>query len=383
MLLGISLPQLQAGLEMSDAEGAAVLGVVALGVIPALIVGSTADRWGRRRLMLFAFGGLGLANLATAFSMDASQLALTQIAANAFRILIEVTLAVLAIEQASAERRGYVAGLFRTIGMTVGGVVALATYSQIDLLPYGWRGLFAMGALPILLIPWVASRLGEGQRFEAHRAERERDAAPPISLWVRLRELFRERGRALGSLLAVVLITSVLFGPSGNLVSKVLQDSHGFNPGEVSLFYVATGVLVPAAGLIAASLSDHIGRRGVLVVSTLIGAVGVAAFFNATGIVLLSIGLALLSVAGVIVSMTCTAVAPELFPTAYRSMATSFRELAGAVGTAVGMGAIALLEASAGGLAGAMTLLLWLTPLVPLVIWLGLPETSQRELEEI
>ena len=30
MLLGISLPQLQAGLEMSDAEGAAVLGVVAV-----------------------------------------------------------------------------------------------------------------------------------------------------------------------------------------------------------------------------------------------------------------------------------------------------------------------------------------------------------------
>ena len=31
----------------------------------------------------------------------------------------------------------------------------------------------------------------------------------------------------------------------------------------------------------------------------------------------------------------------------------------------------------------AVTLLLVLTPLVPLVIWIGLPETSQRELEEI
>ncbi len=383
MPLGLSLPQWQADLDVSDAVGAGVLGVIALGIVPALIMGTAADRWGRRRLLLIAFAGLGLANLATAFAMDARQLAVTQIVANAFRFLLEITLGVIAIEQASAARRGYVAGLFRTIGMTVGGGMGLAVYSVVDVIPYGWRGLFALGALPALLLPWVASRLGEGHRFEAHRARLERDDAPKTPLLARVRALMSERGTALGSLLAVALITSFLFGPGGSLVSKLLQSEHDFGPGEVSLFYLLTGLLVPVGSILAARLTDHIGRRVVLAVTTIFGALGVAAFFNANGIVLLGLGLAFMSIGGAIVAMTCSAMAPELVPTAYRSMATSLRELAGAVGLALGMGAIAFLESSAGGIAGAMTLLLVVTPLVPIVIWLGLPETSRRELEDI
>jgi MFS family permease len=78
------------------------------------------------------------------------------------------------------------------------------------------------------------------------------------------------------------------------------------------------------------------------------------------------------------------ALGSELFPTRYRSTASSLRALAwtlgGAIGLAVEGALFGVVGDSHGEVISAMLVLAWIPPLV---IWLGIPETAAKELEEI
>ena len=43
--------------------------------------------------------------------------------------------------------------------------LALALYSQVEVLPFGWRALYAVGIVPVLLFPIFRRRVAETGRF--------------------------------------------------------------------------------------------------------------------------------------------------------------------------------------------------------------------------
>jgi formate/nitrite transporter FocA (FNT family) len=73
----------------------------------------------------------------------------------------------------------------------------------------------------------------------------------------------------------------------------------------------------------------------------------------------------------------------ELFPTSYRSTASGVRAVVATLGAALGLWTEGRLYGLVGSHAAAITLMLAVTPIAPLVVACFLPETAARELEEI
>ena len=175
---------------------------------------------------------------------------------------------------------------------------------------------------------------------------------------------------------------SVILEPGTVFVSKHLQDDLGYSPGEVGLLMAACGIATPLGNMVAGSLSDRFGRKPVTVLVSLLLSVAVALFYNGTGIAAVAAGLALLFMSFGSLLVLHSALATELFPTAFRSTAAGVREAVGTVGASLGLVILSLLYVMTGSHSASISWVLLLTPLSPLIV-LFIPETAGRELEEI
>jgi hypothetical protein len=86
---------------------------------------------------------------------------------------------------------------------------------------------------------------------------------------------------------------------------------------------------------------------------------------------------------GVAVDVLFGALGSELFPTSYRSTASSVHAAVGTVAGSAGLWLESWLYPMAGSHAAAITWMLALVWIAPVVVLLLLPETAGRELEEI
>jgi Sugar (and other) transporter len=77
------------------------------------------------------------------------------------------------------------------------------------------------------------------------------------------------------------------------------------------------------------------------------------------------------------------ALGSELFPTSYRSTASSIRMLAATLGGSLGLALESVLYDALGSHTAAITALLPGLAIGVAVVWLGIPETAGRELEEV
>jgi len=379
-LLGMALPQIQAGLGVPEDAVGGLLAVVRLGVIPAVILTVLADRIGRRSLLLATIVGFTLFTFLTALATDATTFMAVQFVARSF-IAAENILAIVVIaEEFDARSRGWGIGMLGALGAFGYGIASLM-FSFVDLLPYGWRALYVVGVAPLLLLAWFRRSLDETARFTAHRAAR-RDGGGMAAVLQPLRNLIRMypgRMLALGAAIvpfAFVTETAMFFA------SKFLQEVHGYAPRDVAVMYLTVGIFGLLGNIIAGRLGDRFGRKAVLVVGLLVLGAAAAGFYNLHGLLVpVCWGLMAMSVTMVVVLFA--ALGSELFPTSYRSTASGARAIIATLGAATGLWLEGILYSATGSHAAAITSMLVLVPVAPLVIALFLPETANRELEEI
>jgi putative MFS transporter len=379
-LLSLALPQIQTGLGVAEADVGGVMAFVRLGVIPAIVFTLLADSAGRRRLLLITIIGFTLCTGLTAFSRNAVEFVVLQFLGRVF-VAGETMLAIVVItEELDADNRGWGIGMLGALGALGHGLASLI-YSTVDLLPHGWRALYFLGILPLLLVAWFRRTLRETARFERHRAERSPEAG--LRGLVRpLRSLLRMYpGRMLAIAVAVVPFAfyaeTVMFFPS-----KFLQEAHGYSPAHVAAMYLTLGVLGLAGNLVAGSLGDRLGRKRLLVAGLLVHASAAVSFYNVAGWSLPILwGLMVMSITMILVLLG--ALGSELFPTSYRSTASGVRQALSTAAAAFGLWLEGYLYLASGSHAASITIMLAAAPVAPLAVALLLPETAGRELEEI
>lgn len=380
-ILGLALPQIQAGLGVGEAEIGRVLAVVKLGVVPVVLVAVVADRWGRRRMLLVTIVGFTVSTAATALARDAREFAALQFCARFFIGAEEMLAIVVVTEELSARARGWGLGILATFGALGHGLAALV-FGFVEALPFGWRALYLIGVVPLLLLAWIRRSVPETRRFAAQRAAMHGETHAIRGLVGPLRAALRMYPGRFVALSAAVLPFSFAMFTALAFVSKSLQDVHGYTPADVTMLYLGGGFLAIAGYGASGSLADRFGRKPVLSLAVLINTAGLAFFYNAGDpLVVVAWIVALFSFMAA--DMLFGALGSELFPTSYRSTASGLRGLVMTLGGALGLWVEGWLWQWTGSHALAITCMLAAAPLASLVILLFLPETGRRELEEI
>lgn len=379
-IMGLALSQIQAGLAISEEQVAGVAAVVRIGSILAFALSVMADRFGRRSLLLWTILGFTICTFATGFVQDPTQFMLIQMLARVF-ITAETLLAVVVVtEELTAKDRGWGIGLLGALGALGHGFAAIA-FAFVDDLPFTWRSLYVLGVVPLLFLAYFRRALPETRRFEEHReaSVAGEHALKGFSPILHLARMYP--GRV--SMLSLALIPfSFVATTAFTFMPKTLQEVHGYAPSDVTIIFLVGGAIGILGNVIAGQLGDRFGRKPVMCIAMLVNGLAIAGFYNASGW-----AVPLLWVACVF-TILCTevlfkALGSELFPTSHRSTASGVRTVVSTLGAIAGLSLEGPLYEMTGSHAAAITMMTPLLILPPIVIALFVPETAQRELEDV
>lgn len=375
-LLSLALKQIQTGLKIAESRLGSILSVIRLGYILALLITPMADVFGRRRLLLYTIIGYTIFTGLSAIAPHETSFVIFQMLSRAFAGAEATIALVILAEEVNAAYRGWAVGLLAALS-SVGYGIAAIVFAMINVIPYGWRGLYALALIPLVLIIPLRRILPESQRFEA---EKLHDIAPTNILQPLMR-LFRAYPGRLSMMLTVGFLGSMGGNAAGFLFPKFLQEAHGYSPGNVTTLFFVGGGLGILGNIIAGRVSDRFGRRAMGVTFMFIAPLLTVWMYSASGFSLVPAWILELfcdSAAGTILG----AYSVELFPTSYRSTAVSALSVASTTGGALGLFLEGVLYSFTHSHWSAVRYLTVFWMIAPFVM-LMLPETAGRELESI
>jgi putative MFS transporter len=368
-IASLALPHIGRELGGTEGELGWALSAIRVGALLALPLGHAGDRFGRRRMLLVTVLGYTLATGATGFSRGLLDFVLFQVVAMAF-LAAELSLAqVVVAEEFPAAARGVGQGLLGAAAALGAGLAALL-FPALAESPLGWRGLYFVGIVPLLLVGYLRRSLPETARWR-HLAARDRQAANVLSV---LRPAHRWRFVVL---MTVTAGATAAVGSAFGFASYRAITDFGWTPGQVSGMVLTGGGLGFFGWMLFGRLADLAGRRLIGSTALVGGALAVCLYYRSPYLMLAFTALVFFE-SGVTISIN--ALATEVFPTALRAVAKSWITNAAIIGSMVGLGLVGLLAGRVGGhekvIAGLGVVPALLAPLLFL-----LPETRRQELE--
>jgi putative MFS transporter len=382
-LLTAALKQIAEGLGMGESELGPYLGIIRLGSLPALLVAPVADRLGRRRVFLASIAGLSAGTLLTAFARTPAEFVIVQMLTRIFAVAAMAIAMVIITEEFPAEHRGWGIGIVSALG-AVGFGVGAGLFAAIDIIPGGWRGLYTLGGLPLLLLPYWRRRIPETRRFRAH-AESNRSPASGRSVFSEALTPFKRFALDYPSRAVVLSLVALLVALGEVSVLQfgayIPQKVYGWAPGHYSLMVLVGGAFGIVGNVVGGRLGDRWGRRRVG--ALFFGLYPASAWLFYQGPELsLPLAFALIVFFGTAGGVVLRALATELFPTSYRSTSSVWIGFVQTLGWTAGLSLLGLVDQDTFGLARFIAEISLAVLLGGLAILL-LPETSRRELEEI
>jgi SHS family lactate transporter-like MFS transporter len=227
----------------------AILVTLALRPIVAFAFGLAADRYGRRPTLMFNVALYSLVELASAFAPSLAILI-------ALRGIYGIAMggewgvgASLVMETIPPQTRGLVSGILQQ-GYAVGYLLAaLLFYTAFEFI--GWRGMFAVGVAPALLVLFIRSRVEESPVWRAQATER-----PPGFL-----EGLRGRWPLFVYVVLLMTAFNVFSHGTQDLYPTFLQAQHQASPHQVGAIAILYNLGALAGGICFGALSERIGRR--------------------------------------------------------------------------------------------------------------------------
>lgn len=379
-IYGLATPQIQASFHIPEDQVASVVAYIRLAAPIAMLVSASADLVGRRRLLLITILGQAIATLATAFTGSYSQFVWAQFVTRLFGYAEEMLCFVVIAEEVAAAARGWATGALSAMYYTGVGVASLI-FAAINLLPFGWRAIYVIGAVPLFLVAYFRRQLPETRRFAA-QSEIQKTRSRLTETLTLVRDLIRQYpGRVAAILIAV---SAFGFGVSSASVlsSKFLQTTHGYTPGQVILLFIPGGLIGLSLTILTGRLSDRIGRKPVAMALVCLAGIGFALFYARVPDILLP-PLWVLSFFGYFAADALLAgFALEIVPTHYRATVSGLRYLVEILAGALALMLEGRLYDYFHGHGPAIQLLLISVPITVAAI-LFLPEPAGKSLEEM
>jgi MFS family permease len=375
-LLSLALKQIQAGLKIAESHLGAMLSIIRLGYLLSLLMTPFADVFGRRRLLLYTVVGYTIFTGLIAIAPNERCFVAFEIIARAFAGAEAAIAMVIVAEEVDAANRGWAIGLLAAVS-SVGYGLAAIVFAFINMIPYGWRGMYAIALLPLAVIIPLRRVLPESARFEKEKLE----GLKPVKVWEPLAKLYSAYPRRFAMMLSIAFLGSMGGNASGFLFPKFLQDAHHWSPGNVSSLFLFGGALGILGSIVAGRMSDRYGRRVMGATFLFLAPVLTIWMYTASGWSIVPAWI-LETFFDIASSTILNAYSAELFPTSYRSTAGSALAIAGTTGGAIGLFFEGVLYNLTGSLARSVCYLTVFWMIAPAILWF-FPETSGLELEEI
>ncbi|MDC0682963.1 MFS transporter [Sorangium atrum] len=370
------LPNFGAQMGLAPRHEGLLVGVINSGTMIAYLLVRKADQWGRRRVLSVTIAGYTIFSVLTAFSPNVYVFAVLQLLARIFLLGEWAVSMVIAAEEYPSDRRGMVIGVIQAFS-SLGSIVCAGVVPLLLATPYGWRSVYLVGGVPLLLIAVARRGLRETARFEQAAAERKGEGTPPFTRI--LRTPYRGRMLQLALIWGLTYVctqNAVTFWKTFALRERGLSD--GEVGGSITFAALVSMPLIFASG----KLLDVVGRRKGAVIIYVLAAAGVLGAYSlgSRGGLTAALIFAIFGASGVLPVLN--AYMTELFPTHLRSDAIAWsNNLLGRIGYMLSPIAVGFAAEEIGwGPAVSATALFPLVALA-LILWL-LPETRGKELEE-
>lgn len=379
-VFGFAAPQIQASLHIPENELGLTVSYFRLAAIVAMLLAASADLVGRRRLLLITICGQGLFTFATAFAPDYASFVWAQGLTRVFGYAEEMLCFVVIAEEVSKGSRGWATGTISALYYLGAGIASLM-FGMISFLPYDWRALYIIGALPLFLVAYLRRNLPETQRFAAQESVVKAKSKLREARHI-LRDLVRQYPARLFAILAAAGAFGFAVSSASALQSKYLQSVFHYTPLDVNLVVIPGGLVGLGLAIAAGKLSDRIGRKKLTFAMVALTGSAFAVFYSGIGGAWLPVLWIVSFFAFFSSDALIAGFALEIMPTHYRATVSGLRYL-----VEIGMGAVALaLEGplydhfNAHG--PAIQMLLCSIP-ITLIAILFLPEPAGRNLEEL
>ena len=257
----------------------AILLTLAFRPLGALLFGRLADRYGRRRILMFDIVLYSMLGLACAFAPSLIVLL-------ALRALFGIAMggewgigASLAMESIPPRSRGFVSGLLQS-GYPCGYLLA-ALFCGLLLDHIGWRGMFMLGALPALLVLYVRRSVPESPVFE-----RRRQSGAQRGLFATM----RGHWRLFFYLIVLMAAFNAFSHGSQDVYPTFLKLQRHFDTHMVSILTIVLNLGALVGGLVFGTLSERIGRRRAIVIAALLALPVIPLWAYGGSILLLGLG---------------------------------------------------------------------------------------------
>ncbi len=190
----------------------------------------------------------------------------------------------LAMESIPPKARGAVSGLLQegySAGYLLGGLCYLLLFDHI-----GWRGMFALGVLPALLVLYIRRHVPESPVWAAA----SNDVAPRPGFI----ETMRGRWKLFAYLVVLMMAFNMFSHGSQDMYPTFLKAQLHFDTRTVAWLTIALNVGAIVGGLLFGAWSERIGRRRAIIIAALLALPMVPLWAYGGSVVLLGVGVFLL-----------------------------------------------------------------------------------------
>ncbi|MDR3433466.1 MAG: MFS transporter [Rouxiella aceris] len=237
----------------------AILLTLAVRPVGALLFGRAAEKYGRKPVLMVNILFFSFFELCTAAAPSLAVFLILRVMYGVAMGGIWGVASSLAMETIPDRSRGLMSGIFQAgypFGYLLAGVVYGLLFSSL-----GWRGMFVIGAAPILLLPYIYFKVQESPVWLAARERNESTALLPV-----LRSHWKL------CVYLVILMAAFNFFSHGtqDLYPTFLKVQHGFDAHTVSLIAIAYNIASIIGGVFFGSLSERIGRKKAIIIAALL-----------------------------------------------------------------------------------------------------------------
>lgn len=310
------LPNLRADLGLGPEWSGYLVAFVNLGTVTAYPLIRSADRWGRKRVLTITIIGYTAFTVLTGFSPNVYGFAAAQFMARMFLIAEWVISTVVVAEEFPAECRALAIGV-------VGAFAALGTIVCAGIGPmflttaYGWRAIFFVGVVPLVLLGFCRRGLRETRRFTDRTTANEGPGTLRTrsfsSIW---RSAHRGRMLKLG---AIWFFTYMCTQNAVTFWKEFAVAERGFGDEQVGLAIAISALGALGMTFFSGTLLDLVGRRAGAAIIFGSGALGIWGAYTLHGFWPLTLALAFAINCASSALVVLNTYSTELFPTDMRA----------------------------------------------------------------